>query len=169
MKLSKELAKRAKAKGICAPWHAQLLKLEDVDDMLEMYLKGIDFCLVNDYPSNDFIRANFKGSMERKGIFLDDTINVTNMPKVVCLGTTTGRIESNGYEVCEVFAKHDAALNVVVKDNAFVMIDVFDDAVVNVHASDRAKVCVNHYGGDIKHIATDDAVVKIREKNKKTY
>lgn len=169
MKLSKELAKQAKVKGICAPWHAQLLTLDDKDAMLDMYLKGIDFCLANDFPSNDFIRENFKGSMEHKGIFLDETINVANMPKCVCLGTTTGRIIVNVYEVCEIFAKHDAALNVVARDNAFVMIDVFDDAVVNIHASDRAKVCVNHYGGEIKKIITDDAVVKIREKNKKTY
>lgn len=169
MKLSKELAKQAKAKGICTPWHTQLLTLNDKDAMLDMYLKGIDFCLANDYPANDFIRANFKGSMEHKGIFLDDAIDVANMPKVVCLGTTTGRIAVNGYGTSEIFAKHDAALNVVAKGNVFIMIDVFDDAVVNVHASDRARVCVNHYGGNINHIATDDAVVKIREKNKKTY
>ena len=60
MKLSKELARQAKAKGICAPWHAQLLTLQDKEAMVDMYLKGIDFCLANDYPKNDFIRTHFK-------------------------------------------------------------------------------------------------------------
>ncbi len=169
MKLSKELARAAKAKGICAPWHAELLTLQDKDAMVEMYLKGIDFCLSNDYPNNDFIRTHFKGVMEKHGVFLDDEIKIENNPKCVCLGATCGRIATGGFETCEVFAKHDAELNVVAKDNAFVMIDVFDNAVVSIYASDRAKVCVNHYGGKITKTTTDDAVVKIREKNKKTY
>ena len=57
----------------------------------------------------------------------------------------------------------------VAKDNAFVMIDIYDDAVISVYASDRAKVCVNHHGGSINRYATNDAVIKIREKDKKTY
>lgn len=169
MKLSKELARQAKAKGICAPWHAELLKLKDKDLMVEMYLKGIDFCLANDFPSNDFIRKHSNGVMEKHGVFLDMEINVENLPKCVCLGETRGRVDVNGYKVCELFAKHDSAINVIAKDHAFVMIDVFDNAVVSVYASDRAKVCVNHYGGKVIQSVSDDAFVKIREKNKKTY
>jgi hypothetical protein len=87
----------------------------------------------------------------------------------VCLGATQGHIDVSGFEVCEIFAKHNSELNVVAKDNAFVVIDIFDEAVVSIHASDRAKVCVNHYGGSITKDAMGDAIVKIREKNKKTY
>lgn len=169
MILSKELARQAKAKGICTPWHKELLTLQDKEAMVEMYLRGIDFCLSNNYPSNDFIRTHFKGIMEKHGVFLDDNIMVENKPKCVCLGATYGRVEVNGFEVCEVFAKHNSELNVIAKDNAFVVIDIFDDSVVSIHASDRAKVCVNHYGGTINRNAMDDAIVKIREKNKKTY
>lgn len=169
MKLSKELARQAKAKGICTPWHNELLNLQNKEAMVEMYLKGIDFCLANDYPQNDFIREHFKGVMEKQGVFLDDDIKVENMPKCVCLGKTCGRIEVKGYEVCEIFVKHNSKLNVVAKDNAFVMIDIYDDAVISVYASNRAKVCVNHHGGSINRYATNDAVIKIRVKHKKTY
>ena len=143
--------------------------MQNKEAMVEMYLKGIDFCLANDYPQNDFIREHFKGVMEKQGVFLDDNIKVENKPKCVCLGKTCGRIEAKGYEVCEIFVKHNSELNVVAKDNAFVMIDIYDDAVISVYASDRAKVCVNHHGGSINRYATNDAVIKIREKDKKTY
>lgn len=173
MKIVKELAKRAKARGICTPWHEELLKLGDTDirAMVEMYLKGIDFCLANNYPGNDFIRAHFKGRMERYGVFLDDEINVENKPKCVCLGATCGRVEVTGFNVCEIYAKDEARLDVIAKDNAFVMIDVLGNAVVNVHASDRAKVCANHYVGKgrVVQSAVGDAVVKVIEKQKKTY
>lgn len=169
MNLSKQLARQAKAKGICAPWHAELLTLQDKEAMVKMYLKGIDFCLANDYPKNDFIRKHFKGVMEKQGVFLDDNVKVENMPKCVCLGATQANVEVQGFQVCEIFAKHDSILDVNAKDNAFVVIDIFDNAVVKIHASDRAKVCVNHYGGTIEQNAMGDAIVKIREKNKKTY
>lgn len=171
MKVVKELARKAKADGICKPWYNELVKLHDSDvaAMAEMYLKGIDFCLANNYPDNEFLRTHFKGKMEQYGVFLDDNINIENKPKCVCLGASHGRVVTNGFEVCEIFIKHDSELNVIAKDNAFVMIDVFDNAVVNVYASDRAKVCVNSYGGTITKAVTDDAVVKIRKKNKKTY
>ena len=107
--------------------------------------------------------------MEKQGVFLDDNVKVENMPKCVCLGATKAHVEVQGFQVCEVFAKHDSELNVFAKDNAFVVIDIFDDAVVQIHASDRAKVCVNHYGGVIEQKAMGDSIVKIREKNKKTY
>ena len=74
MNLSKELAERARKKGICKEWHDELLSLKDKDKMIKMYLRGIDFCLSNDYPENDFIRSYFKGAMEKYGVFLDDAV-----------------------------------------------------------------------------------------------
>ncbi len=170
MNLAKTLAKEAKRKGICESWHARLMKLESKQAMVSMYVKGIDFCLSNDYPSNDFIRANFKGSMEDFGVFLDDNINTTNFPRCVALGATHGRVEVSSYNVCEVFAKHQSNIEVIAKGNAFVEIDIFDDATLTISAQDRAKVHINRYGGTINTNPTQgSAIVKIVEKHKKTY
>lgn len=170
--LSKQLAKEAKKKGICKEWHTALKSLTDRKAMVEMYLRGIDFCLKNDYPANDFIKANFGDIAPLMGVFVDCEICVENNPKCVCLGATFGKITTTGFEVCEIYAKHDSEINVVVLDNAFVMLDVFDNSVVNIHAHDRAKVCVNKYGdGGRVNIVVEDAEahVKIRVKNSKTY
>lgn len=173
MKIAKELAKEAKRKGICESWHDDLKKLGDNKKaMVAMYVKGIDFCLSNDYPSNEYIRENFKGVMEDFGVFLDDTINLVNYRRCIALGKTNGRVEITSYGVCEVFAKHDSELRIIAKDNAFIEIDIFDNAVVYVHAQDRAKVHINRYGGNIISDPIEDgnlAMVKIVEKHKKTY
>ena len=76
---------------------------------------GIDFCLEHDYPSNDFIRENFKGVMEKHGVFLDDAIVLQDQSKCIALGTTNGKVTATGYSVSEVWAKHDSALNIVAK------------------------------------------------------
>lgn len=166
-KVTKHLAKAAQANGICTTWLNELKSLDDKDALVDMYIRGIDFCLEHDYPSNDFIRENFKGVMEKHGVFLDDAIALQNQSKCISLGKTNGKVTATGFSVSEVWAKHDSALNIVAKDNAFVMVDVYDNAVVNVIASDRAKVCVNHHGGKVIQKATGDAVVKIREKSNK--
>lgn len=171
-RLSKTLAKEAKRKGICREWHTALKSLTDRKAMVEMYLRGIDFCLKNDYPANDFIKTHFGDIAPQLGVFVDCEISVENSPKYVCLGTTFGIIKTNAFSVAEIFAKHQSELNVLATDNAFVMIDIFDDAVVNIHAHDRAKVCVNKYGdGGRVNIVEEsaEAQVKIRVKNSKTY
>ena len=170
--LSRTLAKEAKKKGICKEWLAALRSLNDREAMVDMYLRGIDFCLRNDYPTNNFIKAHFADIAPRMGVFVDSEISVENRPKCVCLGATFGVVKTNNFNVTEIFAKHHAELNVVAADNAFVMIDVFDNSVVNIHAHDRAKVCVNKYGdgGRVNIVVEEaEAQVKIRVKNQKTY
>ena len=81
MKIAKELAREARRLGICDEWHSELKRLTDKRAMVEMYVTGLDFCLSNDYPSNEYIRSNFKGVMEEYGVFLDDEIgSKTNSP-----------------------------------------------------------------------------------------
>lgn len=170
MKIAKELAKQAQQLNICQDWHKELKTLEDKRTMVEMYLKGIDFCLANDYPNNDYIRRNFGDIINDFGVFLDNTIDLVNIEKCVALGASKGRIEMNAYSVSEIFAKHDSELTIIAKDNAFIMLDAFDNSVVNIEAYNHSKVCVNRYGNaKINFKKVDSAMVKIIEKHKKTY
>ncbi len=170
MNLGKELALKARKKGICPEWFYVLKKEQDIDTLLDIYLKGIDFCLSNDYPSNEYIREHFKGKMESKGIFLDDRVSLINEKKVVALGSSAGRIEVNGHGVCQVFLKHNSEFTIVAKDNSFLMIDIFDNVTVIVNASGEAKVCVNRYGSaKLTCNQIENAIIKVVEKNKKTY
>lgn len=169
MRIAKELAKEAKRKGICEEWYVNLKNTEDVAGLAAMYLNGIDFCLSNDYPSNDYLRKHFKGKMEPYGIHLDEDIQVKNERKVVTLGTCTGIVEISEYNVSEVFIKHNTDLVLLVRDNAFVMVDMFDNSRLKVIAGGNSKVCVNLYGGDVEQDAIENAFVKVKEKDKKTY
>ena len=169
MKLNYELAKQAKAHGICENWYLELKNENNIDKMLDMYVKGIDFCLSNDYPSNHFIAKNFKGKMEKHGIHLDEVLDTIGQPKVIALGKCKGIINAESFEVCEVFIKNESELIVMAKENSFVMIDIFDNAKVHIFTYDNAKVCVNRYGGQITESTNENSIIKIIEKNKKTY
>lgn len=170
MKLAKELAKQAEKFNICNEWDDRLKTLEDKREMAEMYIKGIDFCLSNDFPSNEFIKENFGEVIEEYGIYIDKTINLTNPRRCVALGSTTGGIEINSYRVCEVFAKHDSKLSIMAKDNAFVEIDAFDNSVLKIVAEGKAKIHINKYeGSTISFDKNDESMIKIVDKHRKTY
>lgn len=167
--IGKELARSAKKNGICMEWYNQLIDLNDKDKLVQMYVDGIDFCISNDWPSNEYIRDNFKGVMEKHGVHLDEALNVTNEPKTVALGACNGIVEVNDFRVCQVFAKHDSDIVIMARDNAHVMIDIFDNAVVSVIACNSSRVYVNRYGGRVDFEKHHNSSVIIKEKNKKTY
>lgn len=168
--LGRELAKRASKHGICEEWNNQLVFMNDKDALIDMYLKGIDFCMENDYPSNDYIRRKFKGSMEHKGVFLDDTFTVTNFKKVVLLGKSSGDVVCTDYHVANVYCKHESTLSIMANNHAIVRIDAFDNSVINLNCSGSAKVTVKIYGdAKINSSSAQNAQVKVVYKNKKTY
>lgn len=88
--LSRTLAKEAKKKGICKEWLAALRSLNDREAMVDMYLRGIDFCLRNDYPTNNFIKAHFADIAPRMGVFVDSEISVGNSTNACVLGQLSG-------------------------------------------------------------------------------
>jgi hypothetical protein len=169
MSISSELAKQAKIKGICQEWYLILKNEKDIDSLLDMYIKGLDFCLSNNYPSNDYISKNFKGKMESHGIHLNEFLDIVNERKVIALGKTTGTVKIKDYEVSEIFVKNNSELTIMASGNSFVMIDIFDDSKVIVFASDDAKVVIMKYGGRVLQDSKDDSCIKIIEKNKTTY
>lgn len=174
MKLNKKLALEAKKHNICEDWFNDLLHTENKDNLIKMYLEGIDFCLSNEYPSLSFIKENFVGVMEKYGIFLDGGINTINSRHVVALGSCIGSAEYTGFEVGQVFVKHGSKLTVRASGNTFVMVDMFDESEVEVMATDNAKICVNHYGGNLTTTTEDEtnsgnSIVKVIRKHSKTY
>lgn len=170
MNLGKELAKSGKKAGMCKPVNERLKLTEDKDEMCRMFINGIDFCLANDFPSNEFIKANFSDIINNHGIYVDEKVSLKNKIKVVLLGNCSGSMVIDGFTVSEIFIKHDSRIYLSVKDNAFVMIDIFDNSTLIITATDNSKVFVNRYSGNVDNCETfGNAVIKIREKNKKTY
>lgn len=166
---AKQIKKGAQSLGACQPGLDELKEVGDNKVALcKLFLKRIDFCLENDFPSNDFIREHGKGVMENFGIFLDDAINLTNYRKCVALGVTSGNVLVGSYNVCEIFAKHQSKLHIEATDNAFVKIEVYDDAEITIQAHDRAKVYVKRHGGKITTAKDGQAVVKVETPIKQT-
>jgi len=166
MKSSKELTKQSLAEAEASSIYQKLQVANTWFDLVQIYLDGIDFCLSNGFSIKDHVRKHFTETMEQHNVYLDGFITLINPKQVVALGETSGTVKVDEYNVCQAYIKHSSKLKIKAVDHSFVMIDVFDDAGVEVEASGDAKVCVNRYGNSVVIFGEkDNARVKVVEKN----
>jgi hypothetical protein len=168
MKLNKELAAEAQAKGICEEWYHRLQHTEDKHALIKMFLDGIDFCISEDFPSPRLFQL-FDDIRQQHGIFKDEPIQAENSKYVVALGRCEGTAEYTGYATGQVFVKGETWMTLTASGNAFVMVDIFDNAQIEVEAKDNANVCINQYGGIVMPVEFGNAKIKVIDKPSKTY
>lgn len=164
------IEKKARESGICEPWAEKILQAQSVDDLLELYLSGIDFCLSNNFPSNkDLLRLGGE-KLKEFGIFIDSNISSANTPHTVLLGASKAQLTADRYSVYQIFLKNTSQAEIVVKDHAFVVIDCFDFTHLNISSFGKSKALVNVYGqAQVHHFSVDDSYIKVVHKHKRTY
>ena len=160
-KLNKELRNQARSLGLCDEWYKEWQKNESKQDLIRKYIRGIDFCIMHDYPSLDFARKNFdRRLLCDNGIFLDVMINDKNIPKAILLGNTVGALFYSDDYVGNVYVRHVSNVSIIAKGASKVFVETYENCIVSVKASEEAKVFVYHHSGEI---STEGNVV-IRER-----
>ena len=157
------------SKGLCEQWQKKLTNASGIKRLSELFIRGIDFCISEDFPTLEFMRENFKGKCERHGIFIDhDLKSEENLPHTVLNGDCTAHLSYDKYSVSQIYARHNSKVKVIVKDHARITIDAFDNSLIEVETlSDRCKVFVSVYGN--AKVQSKGAKVTINKKNKETY
>lgn len=167
MELVEQLKTDGIAKGLCQQWQKKLRSGVSKKRLIDLYIRGIDFCISNDFPTLDFIRENFSDCQEY-GVFVDEMVQRANMPDMVLEGDCKAEMMYNGYTVSRAYVRHNSEAKIQVFGNACLTVDVFDNAhLVIAVAGTRARVLVNVYG-DAK-VDYSGSGVKVVNKNKKTY
>lgn len=172
MELNKQLKQDGIAVGLCSQYQGLLDRSDTVEKMVRLFIRGIDFCIKNDYPTLDFMRKNFKGKSEPYGGYVDDEITgLRNAPDVVLNGGCKALLEYDEYSVSRLYIRHTSQAAVNVSDYAVLTIDAFDNShLVVAVAGGNAQVIVNKYDNAIVETIGDGIIVKIgncyKEKNK---
>jgi len=161
-----QLAEMAKSHGICDTGLQRILSSNDEESLLEYYIEGIDFCLEHDFPS----KANGAALLARYGIFIDQTVRLTNQSICVFLGACRASIELTEYSVSRMYIKHKSEPAITLTGNSFAIIDIFDGSKLNINASGNSKAVVDVYGDAVATIQSkENAQVREIRKNKVTY
>ena len=157
------------AKGLCIDWQGKLTDKAGIKRLSELFIRGIDFCISENFPTLEFLWNNFKGKCEPYGIFIDnDNVTGKNQRNVVLNGKCYAELSYDGYTVSQVFIRHESKAEIVASGHSLITIDAFNDSHVKVMTLNQsASVIVNVYGNAI--IRYIGCAPKIRRKNKETY
>ena len=118
---------------LCAQWTKAWKDNTNIDGLLDKYIKGIDFCIKNDYPPLDFCRENFdKEDLHGHNIYLDEYVNIDDASSGVWvfLGECEGEITFNGFSVGTIYIRHDSKIKVITKDMSKVFVSLYDESEV---------------------------------------
>ncbi|HBG40091.1 MAG TPA: hypothetical protein DDW85_01590 [Porphyromonadaceae bacterium] len=155
-------------KGLCRRWQLKFNSRMSYQELSEMYIKGIDFCICEGYPTIDFMRKNIRSKCEKYGIFIDSKdINLKNVPDIVLNGECRAELQYDGFSVSRIFIRHTAEATIVVSGHAYLTIDAFNFSRIKVKTIENARVLINQYGNSVSECEGDG--IKINFKNKKTY
>lgn len=133
--LSVTLREMARSQGLCNEWYGEWKDETDVDELLEKYVRGIDFAIEHDYPSLEFARKYFaskpmKEALHRHNIYLDEEVNLveSNSGVWVLLGKCTGRITFDAWAVANVYVRHESNVRIDAEDLSRVFVSVCESA-----------------------------------------
>lgn len=171
MQLNQYILDRAKANGICTDWASLIENAGSKAELMDMYVKGIDFCLEHNFPTNaDLLEQMGDEGLSNYGVYIDSTRQLINPSFLVALGECAITSDWSCYSTAQAYVKHNSKLSCQINDNAFVVIDCFDSSIVEVIANKESKVLINVYGNaTVTHSRTGNAMVKIVNKLKPTY
>lgn len=170
MELVDQLKQDGEAKGLCRLWRGKLKSGMNIESLVKLFIRGIDFCISENYPTLEFIRDNFRGKCEQYGAFVDDEIkDRKNAPDTVLNGDCKAMMEYDGFTVSRVFVRHNSQAAIIASGNAMVTIDAFDSSILAVATagSNNAQVYVNLYGNaQVECIGMN---IHVKKMNKETY
>lgn len=166
----KALAEYAQKHQACKPGLKQILLSANETELIELYKKNIDFCLSENFPDLDYMSKVKDTLLIKHGIFLDGETLVKDSDFIVLLGTCFTGIEITGYNTSQIYLKHSAKADILAQDNAFVVIDCFDDTLIKIEATGNAKVLINVYGNAaVSSNQSGNAVIKVVNKGVPAY
>lgn len=170
MELNRYIVEKALEKDICKPWARMIANAANKDELMVMYRNGIDFCITNDFPSNNDLVELGSDVINKHGVYVNGEARLNNSNFVVLLGSSFGTLNYSGFEVGQIYVKDKSKITVLAKDNAYVMIDAFGNSSLTVEAYESSKVIINVYGSAKVDVSESSIPsVTIHQKNKETY
>ena len=160
--LRKRLAAEAEKAGICDEWRRKILKAPSREYLLQLFIKGLDFAILNDFPSDE-LAAEFNDIAPAYGIFLnrEGSWRTDNRKHIIAREAVITPANYDGFSVGEVYALHGGAVEIIARGYAVVCATVETGAQVIAKAYDNAQVRIFRHGGEITTRQNGKATIKV--------
>lgn len=152
-KTTRAIAEEARNAGICSDWLDRILTTRTADTLVDMYYRGMDFCLRHQFPSVELFRAHDLVDVARQaGIFVEGEhrLGTPGMERLAVRGGATVYIGTGAGAIFQGTASEGARLSVRADEGATLFLDVYDLARLDVLYSDKRPprlVYIKSWGG----------------------
>ncbi len=161
IELSKTLRESARSNGLCDQWYNEWKDSCSPKELADKMFKGLDFVLKLHWPSNDFIKEHFSLDFRREvNVFVDDKYSVANPEQSLILGNSEITARFNGASHGNLHVRDNSSLKLTAKNRSFVIIHLYDNAIVTVEQFDKAQVVVIKHSYDVTVKADESIIIK---------
>lgn len=158
--LSDMMKREAIAHGLCDQWTSEWADDTDKDALVEKFVKGIDFCIKNDWPSVEQIKM-FLPEANMHGVYADQAFSVRNPSVVIANGSCDGTVLVDD-GISTVWVRHTSKIFVRVRRGGVCFLRLLDDCDVKVDCGFFSKCKAFVYSDGVKIEASD--IVDINKK-----
>lgn len=159
--INKELRFKAISLGLCEQWQGQWSTDWSEGKMIAKYKEGIDFCLANNFPSNQFIKNNFsKEALREGGVLIDERYSVVDRRCLVIKGSSDIKARYNGRYMGSVYLTDNAVLHLYARNESHVIVHILDKASVVAEQYDNARVLLIRHSPECEIITKGNIEVK---------
>ena len=72
--------------GLCKQWTSEWSKDSSRDELIDKFVRGLDFCIEHDWPSVDVMKRDFGDVIHRHGVYADERVDLDDASTVVLHG-----------------------------------------------------------------------------------
>lgn len=140
----REMAREQTKMPMCADGYNDWPDEQNMEELLERYIKFFDFNTANDFPSKDFLKRNVPiEDLHRHHIYIDEKIDIANATKGpwIFLGECEGTITFEGFSTATIYIRHQCHIRIIAKDYAKIFPRCYDTSECECEHYDRS-VCV---------------------------
>lgn len=160
--LNKDLKSQAVALGLCKEWQKSWEKDWSREKMVERMYKGLDFCIIHHYPSNDYILKHFDQEFRRKSnVYVNDKYSVCNPKQSLVLGSSEITFRYNAWYNGSIHVRDNSSAKIFARNKSFVIVHLYEKAYIEAEQQDKAIIVIIKHSPDVTVIA--DSKIKIKE------
>lgn len=148
--VSDQLKNKAAGLGLCEEWTNNWGR-PDKDELVDKYIRGIDFAIKHDFPSTSYMKEHFNGIMQKHGVFVDENIEQHNPSIMVANGKCKGYVNFDNFGTGRLYIRHDSNITVKASGLSKIFISTYDNCKLNIDCTDEAIVYVYKHRGNITY------------------
>lgn len=151
MRIGKEIAlelRKCKIE-ICDEYYQNMITFTNYAQLAAMYFRGSDWSMENDFPRIDILKKH-QGGLLPYGMITDGSGTYSNQKYLAVFGDSDLSLKYDAFSVGNIIIRHNSKATIEASGNAFLIINIIDNAEVEINCTDDAKISVFDYGQNTK-------------------